>query len=264
MSPTIIYGTAWKEEATEKLVLQALKAGFRAIDTANQRKHYDEAAVGQAIVKSNIPRKELFIQTKYTYPPGQDKRLPYDMSAGYPTQVRQSFQSSLEHLQVKKIDSYLLHGPSNRFNFSETDWQVWQEMEALHTEGLVSHLGISNVNLEQLRTLCQKAKIKPTFVQNRCFAELAWDKKIREFCKKNKITYQGFSLLTANQYVPLYIKDITERVHKTPAQVIFKFALDIGILPLTGTTNLVHMKEDLELNFNLTKEEIEFIENFAK
>src|SRR3990167_4487930 len=86
--PKIIYGTAWKEEATEELVLTALKTGFKAIDTANQRKHYNEAAVGNAIIKSNIPRNQLFLQTKFTYVGGQDHRLPYEPHQDYQTQVR--------------------------------------------------------------------------------------------------------------------------------------------------------------------------------
>src|SRR3989344_6340299 len=93
--PTLIYGTAWKEDATEELVSTALKQGFRAIDTANQRRHYHEEAVGNAIIKSGINREELFIQTKYTSINGQDHRLPYDPKASYALQVHQSFQSSL-------------------------------------------------------------------------------------------------------------------------------------------------------------------------
>jgi diketogulonate reductase-like aldo/keto reductase len=96
--PKLIYGTAWKEDATEDLVRTAIGLGFRGIDTANQRRHYNEAAVGSAIckaLKGGIKREELFIQTKYTYANGQDHRIPYDIRADYGTQVNQSFQSSL-------------------------------------------------------------------------------------------------------------------------------------------------------------------------
>lgn len=262
--PTIIYGTAWKEDATEDLVLEALKTGFRAIDTANQRRHYNEAAVGKAVTKSAIPREQLFLQTKFTSLGGQDHRLPYDAHADHPTQVRQSFQSSLHHLQTTYIDSYLLHGPSTPVGLTAADWHVWKEMEKIQQEKRTHHLGISNVNLKQVQELYEKALVKPTFVQNRCYAQLGWDIEIREYCNKKSIIYQGFSLLTANSFVLPHVQHIAARVKKTTTQVIFRFAMQMGIIPLTGTTNPTHMKEDLALDFNLSNEEIAFMENIAR
>lgn len=264
--PELIYGTAWKEDATEDLVCTAIELGFRGIDTANQRRHYNESAVGSAIskvLKNGFKREELFIQTKYTYASGQDHRIPYDIHADYGTQVKQSFQSSLEHLQVDYVDSYVLHGPSVSFGLTQTDWQVWQEMEAIRKEGRTMHLGVSNVSIEQLKVLFEGAKVKPTFVQNRCFAQQGWDKYVREFCNENSIVYQGFSLLTANSFVLPKLKQIADKVNKTPAQVLFRFAMYIGILPLTGTSSQVHMKEDLALDFSLKDEDIQLIENIA-
>ncbi len=264
--PEIIYGTAWKEDATEELVCAAIEMGFRGIDTANQRRHYNEAAAGSAIskmLKSGINREELFIQTKYTYANGQDHRIPYDIRADFSTQVKQSFQSSLEHLRADYIDSYILHGPSVRFGLTQDDWQVWQEMEAIHQEGRIIHLGVSNVSIEQLKILFEGAEVKPTFVQNRCFAQQGWDKNVRVFCRESGIVYQGFSLLTANQFALPEVKQIADEANKTPAQVIFKFSVQAGILPLTGTTSRNHMKEDLALNFSLKDEDFQFIENIG-
>src|SRR6516164_5267448 len=102
--PTIFYGTAWKEERTETLTRLALAAGFRAIDTANQRKHYFEAAVGEAVARwiaeGRGARDKLFLQTKFTAVDGQDHRLPYDHRAAPSDQVAQSLASSLEHLRT--------------------------------------------------------------------------------------------------------------------------------------------------------------------
>ncbi len=264
--PKIMYGTAWKEAATEILVTTAIEAGFRAIDTANQRKHYNEAAVGNAITKAlttNLRRDELFLQTKFTYKDGQDERIPYDPKADFKTQVRQSFQSSLDHLQVEYIDSYLLHGPSTHVGLAEADWQIWQEMEALQKEKKVIYLGVSNIALQQLKLLFEKAEIKPTFVQNRCFAQQRWDKEVRIFCKQNNIIYQGFSLLTANSFLIPKINIIAKKMNKTPAQIIFKFSQQRGMLPLTGTNNKIHMAEDLALDFTLNDNDLNFIENIV-
>src|SRR6267142_2659346 len=107
--PRFLYGTAWKEDETRRLTELALRQGFRGIDTANQRRHYHEAAVGQGIaaaVKSGlVARADLFLQTKFTFRRGQDDRLPYDPSAPIRAQVAQSFASSLEHLGTTIIDS---------------------------------------------------------------------------------------------------------------------------------------------------------------
>src|SRR4051812_26734512 len=93
--PRFLYGTAWKEDDTERLVETAIAAGFRGIDTANQRRHYFEAAVGRGIATSIrsgvVSRGDLFLQTKFTFRHGQDHRLPYDPAAPITDQVKQSF-----------------------------------------------------------------------------------------------------------------------------------------------------------------------------
>src|SRR6476661_147352 len=144
--PRLLYGTAWKEGDTHRLTELALKQGFRGIDTANQRKHYDEAAVGrgiaQAISNGTVTRDELFLQTKFTFRDGQDHRLPYDPAAPVAVQVEQSFARSLEHLGTDVIDSYVLHGPSQHVGVGPDDWDAWRAMEALHDAGRARLLGV--------------------------------------------------------------------------------------------------------------------------
>jgi diketogulonate reductase-like aldo/keto reductase len=269
--PPFLYGTAWKEEETERLVRLALEAGFRGIDTANQRKHYYEAAAGAAIAKAIadglVTRDELFVQTKFTYRNGQDHRLPYDPAADPATQVRQSFASSLEHLQLQIIDSYVLHGPSRRRGLAAEDRAVWQTMEELHGAGSTRFLGVSNVALDQLEALCGLARVQPAFVQNRCYASTGWDAEVRELCRARGIIYQGFSLLTANarELRTSTFREIVTRSGKTPAQVVFRFALQVGMLPLTGTSDPAHMREDLAVDdFELSAEDVVRIENIGR
>lgn len=258
----IVYGTAWKEDRTRGLVAEALRAGYRGIDTANQRKHYHEAAVGEGIADAGVPRAELWLQTKFTFQGGQDARLPYDPKAPIATQVAQSFASSLQHLRTDVVDSYVLHGPSRRFGLGDEDWEAWRAMEALHASGQARALGISNVSVDQLEALLKDAKVPPAFVQNRCYAARGWDRRVRELCTARKIRYQGFSLLTGNPDVvngPVVAK-IARRVARTPQQVIFRAAIDLGMLPLTGTTDPQHMREDLDLDFALTAAEVAAID----
>ena len=203
--PRFLYGTGWKEDQTQRLVELALQQGFRGIDTANQRRHYHEAAVGQAIsasiARGALVREDLFLQTKFTFRPGQDHRLPYDPDAPIPIQVEQSFASSLTHLGVEWINSYLLHGPTSSEGLTPDDWAAWRAMEAIHDSGRARMIGVSNFTLEQLQGLWQGARVRPRLVQNRCYAVRRWDREVREFCKANELVYQGFSLLTANRRV---------------------------------------------------------------
>ena len=266
--PRFLYGTAWKEDATEELTGLALAAGFRGIDTANQRKHYFEAAVGAAVAAAQerglVRREDLFLQTKFTSLGGQDHRLPYDPRADAATQVAQSFQSSLEHLRTTYVDSYVLHGPSSARGLTDEDWQVWKAMEDLQRARKARQLGISNVSLEQLAVLHERSAVKPSFVQNRCFARSGWDREVRRFCATAGIVYQGFSLLTANPRAlgSPAVQAAARRTGRSPAQVVFRFALDVGMLPLTGTTDPAHMKEDLAaLGFELLPAEVAAIEN---
>jgi diketogulonate reductase-like aldo/keto reductase len=268
--PRFFYGTAWKEERTERLVAEALNAGFRAFDTANQRLHYHEAGAGDAlraaIARGDVKRDELFLQTKFTHVEGQDHRLPYDARAGYATRVHQSFASSLEHLGVESVDSYVLHGPRTRRGISAEDREVWGAMEELHQAGRVRYLGISNISDEQLALLCRIAKVKPAFVQNRCFAALGWDRAVRDVCISEGITYQGFSLLTANKAVVASrpVRELASRYGKTAEQVIFRMALQLGMIVLTGTTDAKHMRQDLDVfDFELTDEELQLLERGA-
>ena len=267
--PAFMYGTAWKKERTGDLVQLAVNSGFRAIDTANQLIHYNEALVGQALhklVQQEITRKSLFFQTKFTPVSGQDHRTPYDPIAPITQQVEQSFRSSLEHLQTDYLDSYVLHGPYTRYGLGKEDWEVWAALETLYQSGHTKMIGISNVTAGQLRTLCEKAKVRPMVVQNRCYAALKWDQEVREICKTQGMIYQGFSLLTANPQVTSDpgVAKIACRVESNPLQVIFRFAQQIGMLPLTGTTNPQHMKEDLAIDgFNLTLEEVNYLKKIG-
>jgi diketogulonate reductase-like aldo/keto reductase len=285
--PDFLYGTAWKENRTAALTELALRAGFRAIDTANQRKHYHEAGVGEGLAAAYragiVTRADLFLQTKFTYQRGQDHRLPYDAAAPLAIQVAQSLASSLEHLGTDHVDSYVLHGPSG-YDWSEADAEVWEAMRKERDAGRTRLLGVSNVSLQHLEQMAgagsesssESSPEFPAFVQNRCFARTGWDREVRAFCDQHKITYQGFSLLTANpevlQHPPLIALAARLNVgetqvgetHATPAQLVFSFARAVGMLPLTGTSSAAHMKEDLaSLDLKLPPELVQAIESIA-
>jgi diketogulonate reductase-like aldo/keto reductase len=268
-SPPLLYGTAWKEDRTAALVELAIRVGFRGIDTANQRKHYFEAAVGEGLNAAYradlVERDDLFLQTKFTYQDGQDHRLPYDPSAKPSVQVAQSLASSLEHLHAEQVDSFVLHGPSSN-RWTDVDAEVWQAMVGERNAGRTRLLGVSNVSLRHLQQLVDSHKEHPVFVQNRCYARLGWDRDVRAFCREHNIIYQGFSLLTANVEVfrHPFVAQLAKQNQSTPAQIIFGFARQIGMLPLTGTSDPEHMKQDLaSADFSLTSDDVSSIEHIA-
>lgn len=260
--PLLIYGTAWKEDATAPLTRQALNAGFRGIDTANQRRHYFEAGVGEAvrlaIAQGALKPDELFLQTKFTFAEGQDHRLPYDPREPTALQVKHSFQSSLEHLGVDHLDGYLLHGPSLREGLAERDWQAWGAMEGLQQSGKARLIGVSNVSFRQLEDLYKGARVKPALVQNRCFTRPHADREVRSFCRERGILYEGFSLLTGRFGLLEHpaLRSAAARTGRTPAQVVFRFCLEQGMAVLTGTTSAEHMRQDLDI-FGVALEEAE-------
>lgn len=268
--PTLLYGTAWKEEQTAALSALALQQGFRGIDTANQRKHYFEAAVGRAVqgalAAGTLARGELFLQSKYTFQSGQDHRLPYDANAPVTEQVRQSFESSLVNLGTTYLDSFLLHGPSSRDELRAADVEAWRAIEALSAEGKTRFIGVSNFTLRQLEQLLELAQVRPRFLQNRCYAKTQWDGAVRHLRAEHGVVYQAFSLLTANraELAVAPVKELASRRGCTTPQLVFAFARQVGMLPLTGTSSVEHMREDLApLDPPLDPGEVQLLERLA-
>lgn len=268
--PKLIYGTAWKKDDTTRLVELALSRGFRGIDTACQPKHYQEELVGKGIHNflnsGKLNREDLFIQTKFTSLNGQDpNRIPYDRKAALDKQVQQSLAKSLENLGVTYLDSLVLHGP---LRTHEENMQVWREFEKAHGDNKTKQIGVSNFyDLSMLQALFKDAKIKPAVVQNRFYPQTNWDKDLRAWCSENGIHYQSFWTLTGN---PEYLShpSVTNAATKlqcTPAQAFFRFVMDLGICPLTGTKNPTHMDQDLKvLDMELPKEDFDNIRKAAR
>jgi len=264
--PRIIYGTAWKKDSTAALVEQAISLGFRGIDTACQPKHYNEAGVGDGVTacqQLGIDRSELYLQSKFTPLTGQDPtQVPYDAKASLAEQVTQSFQTSLKNLQTTYLDCLILHSPLA--NQRQTE-EVWQAMELIFHSGGARQLGISNCyDLQQFKLLYRNTKVQPAVIQNRFYAETQYDRTLRDFCQQQSIIYQSFWTLTANSKVLAHatLQSLATKYQRSSAQVFFRYLNQINIIPLTGTTSKIHMKEDLaSIDFELTAEEYRAVGN---
>ncbi len=255
--PKIIYGTAWKKEQTSELVVKAVEAGFRGIDTACQPKHYNEKGVGEALIllqDKGFKREELYIQTKFTPLGGQDPNdIPYDKNAPLDVQVAQSIEVSKRNLQTHYVDSLVLHSPL----FPHADLlKVYRAMELIQKGSAALQLGISNCyDLSVLKRLYADAEIKPAVVQNRFYADSDYDKELRVWCKDKNIIYQSFWSLTANPHILVsdVVVNLAKEYNKTQAQIFFNYLSLEGIVPLTGTTSQTHVLQDLDIfNFELS------------
>mmetsp|Transcript_42291 Transcript_42291/g.111856 ORF Transcript_42291/g.111856 Transcript_42291/m.111856 type:complete len:326 (+) Transcript_42291:23-1000(+) len=256
-----LYGTAWKKEATVELVVQAVRAGFRGIDTACQPKHYREDLVGEALAllaREGGPRRdELWLQTKFTPLRGQDPdNVPYDKGAPLGTQVEQSIAKSLQNLRTSRIDSLLLHSPLSL----EQTLEVWAAFERAVDHGVVGQLGISNCyDFEFFQSLYQAARVKPAVLQNRFYADSGYDARLRAFCLERGVVYQTFWTLTANPHVlrAAPVRRAAERLRATEQQVLFRWLIQAGHQPLTGTKSREHMLQDLSAaSLELTQAEM--------
>jgi diketogulonate reductase-like aldo/keto reductase len=259
--PNMIYGTAWKKENTTDLVFQALKQGFKGVDTACQPKHYREDLVGLGLLKAyeiGIKRQDLFLQTKFTPIDGQDQsNMPYLESDEIEIQVEKSFETSKKNLKTDFINAYILHSPV----YPGTKLQrVWQKMEEFYDKKEVGALGISNCyDLDVLLYLYNNAKVKPSIVQNRFYAQSGYDKEVRAFCEEKGIIYESFWSLTANPHIlnSEILIELASKYDREVTQIFYRFLNHINIVPLNGTTSTKHMIDDLKImEFELLDEEI--------
>mmetsp|Transcript_27903 Transcript_27903/g.41666 ORF Transcript_27903/g.41666 Transcript_27903/m.41666 type:complete len:321 (+) Transcript_27903:91-1053(+) len=250
--PVLKYGTAWKKEETAKFVQQAIKAGFRHIDTACQPRHYREDLVGDgwtaAAKELNLKREDLWLQTKFSgLGAHSEDNIPYDKDAPLETRVRQSLALSLQNLQTDYIDSWVMHGPEDNW---DDHFEVWRTMEEAVDEGKVRQLGMSNFyRLEDVEWTYNHARIKPKVVQNRFYSDSGHDVEIRTFCEKNDIEYQSFWTLAANRdaYSHPEALELAKKKGLSPEGLFYAFCMALGISPMNGSTDEVHMKEDIAL-----------------
>ena len=262
--PWLIYGTAWKKERTADLVVKAIQAGFKGIDTACQPKHYDEPLVGAALHRLKdlgIERESLFLQTKFTPLSGQDPReVPYDKNSPIESQVAQSFEASKKNLQTQYVDSLILHSPVAPHGLL---MKVWDAMETIQKAGGARQLGISNCyDTEVMRQLYADANVKPAVVQNRFYQETGYDADLRHWCSNHGVIYQSFWTLTANPHVLVSdtARTIAQKYNKTEAQIFFRYLSQSGIVPLTGTCSEQHMREDLSIfDFELSPDDLKTV-----
>ena len=247
--PDFLYGTAWKEERTAALVELALRVGFRGIDTANQRRHYLEAGVARASPPPNgglVTREDLFLQTKFTYEAGQDHRLPYDPRP--PSDSGRAVDGEFARASRNRLRGQLRSARARlRLRAGrDADAEVWGAMRRSATPAAPGCSASAMSPCDTSEQMAAAHADPPTFVQNRCFAHRGWDRDVRGSAGAQ---HRLSGVLAAHRQSGRAAPPARRRHRRapgvTPAQVVFRFALAVGMLPLTGTSDPAHMTQDL-------------------
>ena len=226
----------------ERACLEAFKVGYRHIDTAHR---YDnEKGVGAAIKKSGIPRKDLFITSKLS-------PTEYGEEASY-----EAINSMLKRLDTEYIDLLLLHHPLNDY------FGAWKAMERAVREGKVKSIGLSNFEGKILQDFLNRCTIKPAILQIEGHPYFNQE-NLKKKCQEMGILVETwFPLGHGDKKMlnnPLFV-ELGKRYNKTPAQIILRWHIDYGYIPLPKSCNNKHIKENFEIfDFHLTSEEMEII-----
>jgi len=240
--PAIGFGTykSGSDDETAKIVKYALEKGYRHIDTAA---FYDnESGIGNGIKESGVKREEIFLVTKL-----------WNEDHGYENTIK-AFNKSLEKLQVDYIDLYLIHWP-NKLN-SET----WRAFEHLYEIGKVKAIGVCNFKIGHLEELMKSAKIKPMVNQVEVHP-LSSKNNMLNYCNENNIQLVAWSPIMRGQiFSNELIMSLAEKYKKTIVQIVLRWHIDRGVVPIPKSSNEERIKENFDIfDFNLSSEDINAI-----
>ena len=242
--PPIGYGVfrMTDEKECEEAVLQALKTGYRLIDTAAA--YENEHAVGRAIKRSKIPREEIFVTTKL-----------WITDTCY-EKTKTAFLRSLDRLDMDYVDLYLIHQPYHDY------YGAWKAMEELYAEGKVKAIGVDNFTQDKLADFIFFNKVKPAVNMIECNAFYQREEDL-SYMKEQNIQMQAWSPLAAgadNIFSNVCLQKIAENHHKSVAQVVLRWLVQRSIVPVVKSANPVRMEENIDIfDFELTDEEMKEI-----
>lgn len=244
--PSIGIGTyLLSPDEAEASVTEALKVGYRLIDTANA--YQNEKAVGRAIKASKIPREEIFVETKlwpsvYTDPEAIDK--------------------TLKRLDLDYIDLLLLHQPAGDYITG------YKMMEKALKEGKVKSIGISNFYGERLDNLLNNIEIKPAVMQvekHPYYPQEEMKEKLKEYGTKLQAWFPLGGRGNDSVLTEKIIKDLAQKYEKSPAQIILRWHNQKGVIVIPGSKNPDHIKDNLNIfNFKLSEEDMRKIDELNK
>ena len=247
--PSIGYGTYQirKKSEIENSIKIAYDNGYRLFDTAVM--YGNENLLGNAFIKHKIPREEIFITTKI---------LPSDMTY---EKSKKSIEESLKKLKLKYIDMVLIHWPEVKKK--EDRINVWKAMEESVNEGKVKCIGVSNFLEGHLNHILSNCKIKPVVNQIEC-NPLYYDKQTIDFCKSQNILIEAYCPLA--EFDSKLIKNkiivgLSNKYNKTVPQIILKWIMQKGIIPLPKSVHKEYIIQNINLDdFEINNDDMKLID----
>ena len=255
--PVLGFGT-WKAENGEvayQAVLEALKAGYRHIDTAAIYKN--EESVGRAIRDSGIPRQEIFVTTKLW-----NTNHSYD-------ETRQAFEESMEKLGLDYLDLYLIHWPNPKPLRENDEWktrnaEVWRAMEDLYKEGKIRAIGVSNFLPHHLDALLETVRVIPAVNQVR-LAPGVYQEEVVDYCKEKEILLEAWGPFGQGElFEKKEVQEIAAKHGKSVAQIALAWSLAEGFLPLPKSVTASRIQSNLDsFGIELSKDEREVLKTIS-
>lgn len=253
--PCIGFGT-WKTPAEQAIasVEYALEAGYRHIDTATA--YNNEAAVGEAIAHSGVPREEIFLTTKL-----------WNAHQGYQSTL-DAFARSLELLKTDYLDLYLIHWPHDPKyfdNWQEVNLETWRAFEKLYRERHIKAIGVSNFRPRHLENLMAHGEIIPMVNQVEVHAGMPQD-EVLVFCKEHGMVVQGWSpLATGKIFSVPAMQEMSQRYGKSIAQLCLRWCVQRGVVPLPKSVTRERIRENLQIfDFELAEKDIDLISGLTE
>jgi diketogulonate reductase-like aldo/keto reductase len=247
--PAIGFGT-WQlsPQDAHQSVLEALKAGYRLIDTA--KIYSNEEAVGKAINESGVPREEIFLTTKL-----------WNSDQGYES-AKKAFDESLSKLNQDFVDLYLIHWPGEG---SQKRLDSWRALCEIYKQGRAKSIGVSNFTADHLKELFDSSDMKPTVNQVEFHPFIYSEQKdLVDFCHKHGIVFEAYSPLAQGHRSDPLLGRIGEKYHKSASQVMLRWAIQQKTVPLPRSANADHIKENFEMfDFELSAEDMKLINNLS-
>ncbi len=230
-------------KATEDAVTWALQAGYRHIDTA--KLYRNERSVGKAVRESGIARDKIWVTTKL---------FPTDN-----LRIEKAFETSLNKLGLEYVDLYLVHFPIPGLLTN-----VWKHMESIYRSGKVKAIGVSNYSARQLQQILEVAAIPPSVNQMRC-SVFGYNKQVYDLCQQQGVAYEAYSPLTrGKQLNNEEVIRIADHYHKSPAQILLRWALQKNMIVIPKSQHEARIKENIQIfDFEINDEDMKNLDSFS-
>lgn len=232
------------ERQLSETIAGAIRMGYRLIDTSAA--YHNEGAIGRAIQISGVPREEMFITTRAT----NDQQ--------FKGTVREGFFKSLKSLGLEYVDLYQIHWP-----VPEHYLDTWKEMERLYEEGYVKVIGVANCHEHHIEEILKVCNIPP-MVNEVEVHPLFSQKRLKAYCESKNILMEAYTPLARNDERLRRNRTLlllANKYNKTPMQIILRWHIENGIIPIPRSTNGNRLKQNIDVfDFSLTPEEVESID----